>query len=267
LLPNGTKLSDTYWYVEPKQPNTVDALEGYLYPDHYEFDKSATATTVVETMLSAFGAQLCPGPTNNPDAYILDQAQCKAHAATVDSKGTSVFTTLESAYDKDDRHAIYLALTVASITMREIPSLTNTHDIQGIASVYFNRYQHAIGNPHYPSDAGTLIQADPTVQYAVATDNPPKAGDTWWPNVNNQDLKSIETTNAYNTYVVPGLPPGPISAPISSVFLAAADPVSPDNGTLYYYFISGKCDHKTYFASNSDDQNANIAKYITSANC
>ncbi len=85
--------------------------------------------------------------------------------------------------------------------------------------------------------------------------------------MNNQDLKSIETKNLYNTYVFPGLPPGPISAPLSAVFLAAANPVSPDNGKLYYYFISGKCDHKTYFASNSDDQNANIAQYITNASC
>ncbi len=127
LLPDGTKLSDKYWYVEPKQPNTVDALEGYLYPDHYSFDKSADCRrTWSRRMLNAFGEQLCPGPANNPDAYIGDLATCKDHAATVDDKGTTIFAALEKYYDsKSDVHAIYLALTIASITMREIPSLDN----------------------------------------------------------------------------------------------------------------------------------------------
>ena len=53
----------------------------------------------------------------------MDQTQCKAHAATVDDKGTTIFATLgEVLRLKDDTHAIYLALTVASITMRESPA-------------------------------------------------------------------------------------------------------------------------------------------------
>jgi UPF0755 protein len=269
IMPDGTKLSDTYWFVEPQQKNTFYALEGYLYPDHYEFDGCATEVDVVTTMLEAFAEQLCPGPSDNPAAYIDTLGDCKQHAATVDSKGTTVFAALEKYYDvRDDRHAIYQALTVASITMREIPSLTATHDIQGIASVYYNRWQHALGNANYQSDTGTLIQADPTVQYAHTTDTPPAAGATWWPNLNNQDLKSIDTKNPYNTYVFPGLPPGPIAAPITSIFLAAANPVSPDTGKLYYYFINGTCaPHKTYFATNQTDFNALVAQYITNAKC
>ncbi len=187
----------------------------------------------------------------------------------MDDKGTTLFASLEKYYDsKSDTHAIYLALTVASITMREIPSLTNTHDIQGIASVYYNRFAHSSGNPNYPSDAGTLIQADPTVQYAVATDHPPKAGETWWPNVNDQDLKSIETKNQLQLVCLPWAPTrSNLQRRSPTVFLAAASPISPDNGKLYYYFISGKCDHKTYFATTSDQQNANKAKYIDGEQC
>lgn len=263
ILTDGTKTWEKYWFVSQPQPNVAYALEGYLYPDHYAFDKSATAQDVVETMLKAFGEQLCPNPGGKPDAYIYDQAQCKAHAATVDDKGTTVFQALEQYYDKDDVKAIYKALTIASITMREIPSIDDTADIQGIASVYYNRWQHALGNPKYPSpDIGTNMEADPTVQYAHTTDTPPKQGETWWPNLNDQNLKSVDTQNHYNTYVFPGLPPGPISAPLSVVFLATAHPVSPD-GKLYYYFISGKCPpHKTYYATTLDEHNANIAKYL-----
>src|SRR5262249_16868236 len=121
--PDATKLWEKYWFVMPPQKGAFYALEGYLYPDHYRFARKADATAVVERMLNAFGAHLCPGPGSNPDAYISDQAQCKAHAATVKvgTNNVSIFTALEQHYDaKDDRHAIYLALTIASITMREL---------------------------------------------------------------------------------------------------------------------------------------------------
>lgn len=262
ILTDGTKAWVKYWYVSPPQPHVFYVLEGYLYPDHYAFDKTATAQDVVETMLKAFGEHLCPNSNGPPDAYITDAAQCKAHAATVDTKGTTVFQSLEQYYDKDDVKAIYKALTVASITMREIPSINDTADIAGIASVYYNRWQHALNPAKYPSDTGTRIQADPTVQYAHTTDTPPKQGESWWPNLNDQDLSTIDKGNPYNTYVVPNLPPGPIAAPLWVVLKAAANPVAPD-GKQYYYFINAKCKpHKTYFGITSQDQDANIARYL-----
>src|SRR5262249_33120623 len=132
ILTDGTKTWEKYWYVLPPQPHALYALEGYLYPDHYAFDKTATAQDAVETMLKAFGEHLCPNPGGAPDAYILDAAQCKTHAATVDTNGTTVFQAWEKYYDKDDRKALYQALTVASITMREIPSIDDAADIAGI---------------------------------------------------------------------------------------------------------------------------------------
>ncbi len=100
------------------------------------------------------------------------------------------------------------------------------------------------------------------MQYAHTTDTPPKQGESWWPNLNTQDLKTIDKGNPYNTYVVPYLPPGPIAAPLWVVLQAAVNPVSPD-GKLYYYFINAKCaPHKTYFGITSQDQDANIARYL-----
>lgn len=263
VLTDGTKTWEKYWFVMQTDPKKVFyALEGYLYPDHYSFAKDATAQDVVEKMLTNFGEYLCPGPDSKPDAYVMDQAQCKANAAKVDDKGTTVFQALEKYYDKDDRTAIYKALTIASIAMREIPSIKATDDIQGIASVYYNRYQHMQGNPNYPSDTGNLLQSDPTVQYAHTTDTPPDANGTWWPNLNDKDLTTIDTGNPYNTYVTEGLPPGPISAPLWVVFKAAANPVSAD-GKLYYYFLNADCKgHKTYFATDNGAFGDLKAKYL-----
>src|SRR5262249_31654736 len=215
----------------------------------YNFARQATATDVVERMLKEFGVHLCPGPDNTPFAYIRDQAQCKAHAATlkVGNNDVSLFTLLGKYYapKDDDRLSIYRPLTIASIAMREIPnddldpSNTNAKaDIQGVASVYYNRYQHGLGNPKYSSDTGSDLEADPTVQYAVTTLKAPTDG-KWWPNLNAVDLKTVAVTSHYNTYLFPGLPPGPISAPFDKVFQAAANPVAVD-GKLYYYFINAK---------------------------
>lgn len=261
VLTDGTKTWEKYWFVAQPDPKKVPyALEGYLYPDHYSFAKDATAQVVVDKMLTAFGEYFCPGPTSKPDAYVMDQAQCKAHAATVDDKGTTVFQTLEKYYDKDDRTAIYQALTIASIAMREIPSIDATADIQGIASVYYNRYQHFLGK--LDSDTGLRLEADPTVQYAITSEKAPSDGN-WWPDFGaNASCKDVVQDDVYNTCTHDGLPPGPISAPLWNVFVAAASPHSPD-GKTYFYFINAKCPpHKTYFATTVDEHNANIAKYL-----
>src|SRR5262249_515179 len=193
IEPDGTKLWEKYWYVMPPSKKVYYALEGYLYPDHYNFARNATATDVVERMLNEFGVHLCPGPKDSPFVYIMDQTQCKAHAAAikVGSNDVSIFTLLEHYYaPQDDRLSIYQALTMAWNAMREIPDIKATADIQGIDSVYYNRYQHGLGNPKYASDTGSELEADPTVQYAVTTDKAPTNG-KWWPNLNTVDLRSV----------------------------------------------------------------------------
>src|SRR5262249_10426120 len=243
---------------------------------HYNFSRKATATDVVERLLNEFGLHLCPGPDDKPFAYISDQAQCKAHAVTmkVGTHDVSLFTLLQKYYPpNDDRLSLYRALTIASISMREIPNddldpanANAKSDIQGVVSVYYNRYQHGLGNPKYPSDTGSNLEADPTVQYAVTTLKAPTNG-KWWPNLNAVDLKTVAVTSRYNTYLFPGLPPGPISAPFDKVLLAAANPVAVD-GKLYYYFINAKCPtHKPYFATNIQAHDALAARYITNAKC
>ena len=270
FLSDGKALSATYWYVMPPKPHVINALEGYLYPDTYNVNASANEEDVINMMLKAFGEKLCPGPASSPDAYILDQAQCKAHAVTVgDKTQVNLFTALEQKYStKDDRQALYDALTVGSIVMRETPSLTAS-DVQGIANVYYNRY--LIASNQWPStlqqDVGTLLGSDPTVQYAAASETPPKAGASWWPNINSSDPKTVAADSPYNTYVVSGLPPGPIAAPVWTVLAAAADP-NPDGQTQDLYFLNDTCaGHHTHYATNSSDFEALKTKYLVQKQC
>ncbi|HLY29708.1 MAG TPA: endolytic transglycosylase MltG, partial [Ktedonobacterales bacterium] len=96
IEPDGTKLWQKYWYVAQPGEKVAYALEGYLYPDTYEFDRTADTVSVVETMLNELGDQLCPGPVDQPNSYIFNKAQCKAHAIKVG--GQNIFTAMEQNY-------------------------------------------------------------------------------------------------------------------------------------------------------------------------
>lgn len=83
-----------------------------------------------------------------------------------------------------------------------------------IASVYLNRIRK-----------GMLLQADPTVIFAM------KLAGTWNGNIRKDDLRM---ESPYNTYVTPGLPPGPIASPGLASLQAAAAPATTD----LFYFVS-----------------------------
>src|ERR1051326_7709789 len=88
-------------------------------------------------------------------------------------------------------------IILASIVEREakVPNERAT-----IASVYFNRLA-----------ADMPLQADPTVQYAVATrDGPAAVAYNYWRGLTPDDL---QVESPYNTYLHTGLPPGLICSP------------------------------------------------------
>ena len=96
-------------------------------------------------------------------------------------------------------------ITLASIVEREVkvPSERAT-----IASVYLNRLARDMP-----------LQADPTVQYAVATrDGRAAAAYNYWRPLTQAEL-SIDSP--YNTYLHTGLPPGPICSPGEPAIRAA----------------------------------------------
>jgi UPF0755 protein len=249
VFPDGTKVSSEYWYVlSPRRPNVPFALEGYLFPDTYDFDTSYDARKVIERLLDTLGEKaLCPGPDpNHPDAYIHDQTQCLAHAHTVNvgSRQVSIFTEMEGRFfTKDPVTALYDTLTLASIVVREIEF---DADAIGVADVYYNRYLTWKNNSDNP--AGDYVQnmgADPTAQYALETDHPPTNG-KWWAPLPDA-AKNVDPGNLYNTAVSThaGLMPGPIAAP-KLVDIEAAAKADDPTPSPYYFFVNA-CG-KTYYA-------------------
>ncbi len=130
---------------------------------------------------------------------------------------------------------IYQAVTLASIVEREA---VNDEEMPLIASVFHNRLQ-----------TGMKLDADPTVQYAVGY-NPQQ--NTWW--TSPLSLEDLKTDTPYNTYIYPGLPPGPIANPSLTALRAVAFPAQ----TPYYYFRAA-CGNsgKHIFAETFEEHQAN----------
>ena len=129
-------------------------------------------------------------------------------------------------------------VTIASIVQEE----SNKNDEKSrIAGVYINRLKR-----------GWLLQADPTVKYALG----------------NFQIKRILTKylmvdSPYNTYKYTGLPPGPINFPD----IASVDAVLNAEHHNYMYFCA-KEDFSGYhnFAQSLAEHNRNAAKYQNALN-
>lgn len=127
--------------------------------------------------------------------------------------------------------SVHKLLTFASLLEEEATAKT---DRETIASVFYNRLE--INMP---------LQTDPTVLYALGSHK-------------EQVLyKDLEVKNPYNTYINPGLPPGPISnAGIASIE-AALNPTDTD----YLYFLADK-KGVNHFARTFDEHKENKSKYL-----
>jgi len=133
-------------------------------------------------------------------------------------------------------------LTLASIVEREAKQASER---PMIASVYLNRLA-----------AKLPLQADPTVQYAIATrDGPSAIAYNYW----KQDLTPTDLLidSPFNTYQVPGLPPAPICNPGEASIRAVLQPAKTD----YLYFVATTDGSGTHlFAKTLDEHNANVDK-------
>ncbi len=79
---------------------------------------------------------------------------------------------------------------------------------------------------------GMRLEADPTVQYALATDADSVREFGYWKQ--ELTLEDLEVDSPYNTYAESGVPPGPIASPGLDSINAVVNPAS----TNYLYFVA-----------------------------
>jgi UPF0755 protein len=136
---------------------------------------------------------------------------------------------------------LHQAVTLASIVEREA-AVSAEQPI--IASVYLNRLKRDMP-----------LQADPTVQFAVASANLAEAfGFGYW----KRELSraDLQVPSPYNTYVQRGLPPGPICSPGLGALEAVANPAE----TEYLFFVASG-DGRHVFAKTDTEHAANVQRY------
>ncbi|MDH7486034.1 MAG: endolytic transglycosylase MltG [Anaerolineae bacterium] len=134
--------------------------------------------------------------------------------------------------------SLYEVVTLASIVEREA---LLAEEMPVIADVYLNRLEQ-----------GMFLRADPTVQYAMGYQ--PASGQWWKTPVQLEEYEAVDSP--YNTYLYPGLPPGPICSPGLKAIEAV---VYPADTNFLYFVATGDGSHA--FAETFEEHEANVARY------
>ncbi|MDR1487244.1 MAG: endolytic transglycosylase MltG, partial [Deltaproteobacteria bacterium] len=121
-------------------------------------------------------------------------------------------------------------LTLASIVEKETGA---AQERPLIASVFFNRLEKKM-----------RLQTDPTVIYGLVNFN------------GNLTRADLETPHPYNTYVIDGLPPGPIANPGEDAIKAVINPTP----SRFLYFVS-KNDGTHHFSETLSEHNRMVNQY------
>jgi len=121
-------------------------------------------------------------------------------------------------------------LTLASIIQKEAG---NQEEMVRISAVFHNRMQRNM-----------RLQSDPTVIYAL---------EDFDGNLTRADLQQY---HPYNTYTIPGLPPGPIACPGEAALHAAAFPADDDA----LYFVATRAGGH-YFSETLREHNNAVRRY------
>jgi UPF0755 protein len=176
---------------------TGATLEGYLFPDTYRFRPRTPATRVLATML---GRQ----------KQVFEELRLAHRRGVEQLKKTYGFTSAD-------------IVTLASIVEREAKL---PEERPRVAAVFLNRLR-------LPSFQPKLLQTDPSILYGCTVPLERSAACRKL----EERIRRIQLDdrdNPYNTYVHPGLPPGPIGNPGRASLEAV---LNPEKGG-YLFFVA-----------------------------
>lgn len=169
-----------------------------------------------------------------PDTYLVTRSMSEQQIVAV---MVQKFRSLWTARRRQDARRlgmnVHQVVTLASLIEKET-HLASERPL--VSAVFHNRLKEHL-----------KLACDPTVIYAV------RQVEAFDGVINRSDLR---IDSPYNTYLYPGLPPGPIASPGVGSIDAALHPADAD-----YLFFVAKNDGSHYFSSNYRDHRRAVAKY------
>lgn len=189
----------------------------------------------VEEVLSEKGFK----PEEYPAAFLPDTYEFYPNANP--KKVVEKMLDTRSTFWNDERRQKAKKLGLTPIEVTTLASIVEeesyrTSERPTIARLYLNRLAKKM-----------RLQADPTVKFAIGN-----------PNLRRISKEMLKTESPYNTYMIQGLPPGPIRIPDRRTIDAVLD--APQHSYLY---MCAKSDFSGYhdFAENYEVHRRNAEKY------
>ncbi len=199
-----------YWFLEDIEYGSPNRLEGFLFPDTYDFYEKDDPDRVLAKLLSNFRKKFTDKAEEQLE--LLNEELAKRWASAGYGED----------YIAEHRFGISELMTVASMIEKETAGVSESGKI---ASVIYNRLCKPADYPYLNIDA-TVVYALGGVDHALTYDD-------------------LEVDSPYNTYKYKGLPPGPIANPGLSAIKAALDPDS----TYYYFYVLNPNTNRHEFTS------------------
>lgn len=235
-IPEGWRYEQVAEYLSANTPISGEeydilAADAALHAERYPFLADLPAGTSLEGYLYPDSYQL---DAENPTAAHLIDRQLREFAERV----APAYTAAREAETTD--YSLHQLLTLASIVEREavIPAERPT-----IAGVYHNRLVQDM-----------KLEADPTVQYAMGFQA--DSGQWWKTPVFIEEYQSV--ISPYNTYLNPGLPPGPIASPGLSSIEAVLNPEQHD---FLFFVATPDGDGAHVFSRTFQEHLKNVQRY------
>jgi UPF0755 protein len=170
-----------------------------------------------------------------PETYLFTRGETRAHLLARMSAAQTKFLDVKwpARASGSPAKSLREAITLASIVEKEsaLPE-----ERRHIASVFVNRLK-----------MGMKLQSDPTIIYDISRGYPLGRG------IRQSELGAA---TPYNTYVIAGLPPGPICNPGKDSLDAV---LNPEQTSDLYFVATGKGGH--VFSATVEGQARNVAAY------
>ena len=215
---------DDYWFLEGVERGNKYCLEGFLFPDTYDFYENSTPKAALEKMLDGFDYRF------SEELYNTLPALNERLSEMMRKNGK------DEAYIAENQLDLRKLITVASLIEEETASSTESYKI---ASVIYNRLYNWGNNPR-------LLNIDAAIFYALGEHK------------SSLSAEDLQIDSPYNTYIYQGLVPGPISNPGLDSIKAALDP----EDTSYYYYVLNPSVGTHDFSKTLAEHENKVNKYL-----